>query len=265
MARKRPRIPDPRPVLLIAGAEERLQVLLAEDGELLAAQELAVGGRAMQHMAPAVEDLLRRLSIGPDRLTGVAAVRGPGSFTGLRISLGLALGIALPAGLPMAGLDHLPLLAAGPAPLLTGSLAVVTHSRSRQVYLQGFSVPDLTPLGPPAPLGVEDAARAILAMPQPHHALGTGWRNNAAFFADALPGVAALDERFNTPMLHVLARATRTAEYAHTPPEPLYLRASDAEDNLGAIAAARGIDPDEARARLAEATSGLAAPHCTDE
>lgn len=265
MARKRPRIPDPHPVLVIAGAEERLQIVLAEDGELLAATELAVGGRAMQHMAPAVDGLLKRLGIGVDRLTGVAVVRGPGSFTGLRMCIALALGIALPSGLPMAGIDHLPALAAGPAPLLSGTLAVVTHSRSRQVYVQTFSAPDCAPLSPPAPMSVEDAAAAILAMPEPRHALGTGLRNNAEFFADAMPGVTILDERFNTPMPHVLALAACDAVYSDTPPEPLYLRASDAEDNLAAIASARGLDPEEAKARLAEATSRVDAPTCSTE
>jgi len=260
MARKRPQAPEPRPALVLCGAEERLQLVLAQGGAVLAAQELAVGGRAMQHTAPALAALLGALGLTAQELTGVAVVRGPGSFTGLRMTMALALGLARAAGLPLAGLDYLPLLAAGPAPLLHGTLAVLTHSRSAQVYMQPFAMPSATPLAGPAPMSLEAAVAAVAALPGPCRALGSGLRNNAEFFAAALPGVALPDARFDHPLPHVLARAAQAAAFGPEPPEPLYLRASDAEDNLAAIAASRGLDPASARRQLDEATSRLDAP-----
>ncbi len=260
MARKRPQAPELRPALVLCGAEERLHLVLAQDGAVLAAQELAVPGRAMRHTAPALEGLLGCLGLAVQDLTGVAVVRGPGSFTGLRMTLALALGLARAAALPLAGLDYLPLLAAGPAPLLAGTLAVLTHSRSGQVYMQPFAMPDAAPLAGPAPMSLERAAGTLAALPGPCHALGSGLRANADFLAAALPGLALLDARFDQPLAHVLARAAAEAAFGPEPPAPLYLRASDAEDNLAAIAAGRGLDPAAARRRLDAATSRLDAP-----
>lgn len=265
MARKRPQPPKHAPALVLCGAEERLVLVLAEDGDVLAAEELAVGGRAMQHLAPALESLLTRLGLAPAELRGVAVVRGPGSFTGLRMTMALALGLARAAGLPLAGLDYLPLLAAGPAPLISGTLAVLTHSRTEQVYMQPFSVPDCAPLAGPAPLSVDEAAGRLAALPGPLFALGTGLRNNLDAFRRALPEATFLDARYERPLPHALARAAAEAAFGPEAPEPMYLRASDAEDNLAAIAGARGLDPDEARRRLTEATSRLDAPHCPDK
>lgn len=260
MARKRPKKKELRPALILCGAEQRLQIVLAQDGEPLAAETLDVQGSAQQHMAPAIESLLARLGITSADLTGIAVVRGPGSFTGLRMAMAMALGIARAANLPMAGLDYLPLLAASPAPLLTGTLAVVTHSRSKQVYYQSFTMPDATPQAEPIPLSVQEAADAINALPAPRTVLGSGLRNNREFFEEALTGTTLTDDRFEYPHPHVLAQAARDADFSHDAPTPLYLRASDAEDNLNAIATARGVDPKAAREQLDQATTTLASP-----
>lgn len=265
MSRKYPTTPVNCPTLVLCGVEERLALVLAEGGAVLAAEELAVGGRAMRHMVPALDSLLSRLGLKVRDLTSVAVARGPGSFTGLRITMATALGLARAANLPLAGLDYLPLLAAGPAPLLTGSLAVITHSRSAQVYVQTFAMPHCTPLAAPAPLSVEQAAQAVNDLPGPRFALGTGLRNNLEFFEQALTETTFLDARYNSPLPYVLALAAAQATYGLEPPQPLYLRASDAEDNLAAFATARGQDPVQAQQRLDDATSRLDTPHCQDD
>ena len=65
-----------------------------------------------------------------------------------------------------------------------------------------------------------------------------------------IPGARVLPPEFDTPAPAVLLAAARTARFSEEPPAPLYLRKSDAEDNLEAIAAARGIDPAEARRHI---------------
>ncbi|WP_461208333.1 tRNA (adenosine(37)-N6)-threonylcarbamoyltransferase complex dimerization subunit type 1 TsaB [Desulfocurvus sp. DL9XJH121] len=248
------------PVLALNGCEARIQALLAKDGEVLACRELAVAGSAMQHLAPAIQGLLADMGLAAADLGGVACVRGPGGFTGLRMILATALGLARAADLPLAGLDYLPLLAAGPAPLLSGPLAVLTHSRSSQVYAQAFACPAGGPLGPPLPLSLEQAA-AWLKDAGAARALGSGLRKHAEFFAQAVPGLSPLPEDFDHPLPRVLARAAALADYSPDDIEPLYLRASDAEDNLSAIAAGRGLDPADARERLDRATSSLNDPN----
>lgn len=260
MARIHPSKSAHAPQLVLNGSERRLQLVLAAEGRLLACQEMTVAGSAMQHLAPALESLLSRLGLSPKDLSGIACVRGPGSFTGLRMILATALGLSRSAGVPLAGLEYLPLIAAGPAPLLTGALAVITHSRSRQVYIQTFAAPPGQALSEAQPFFLDQAAAALSTLEAPLYATGSGLRNNLEFFLGALPGLHVLDEGFDHPLPQVLARAAARAAYAHSPIEPMYLRASDAEDNLADIAATRGIDPDEARRRLAQATSEIIAP-----
>lgn len=262
MAKKRSQRRAPTPQLVLNGSEQRLQLVLAEDGELLASQELTVAGSAMQHLIPALQSLLERLGLTTASLTGIACVRGPGSFTGLRMVLATALGLSRAAGTPMAGLDYLPLIAAGPLPMVEGTLAVITHSRSRQVYVQSFQAAQGASSRGPLPLTLEQATKVIKALPGPVTAVGSGLRNNLEFFQKALPDLRILDECFDHPLPHVLAKAAAQASYDDTPIEPMYLRASDAEDNLPGIAADRGIAPDEALRRLAEATSVITTPTC---
>ncbi|NJB67594.1 tRNA threonylcarbamoyl adenosine modification protein YeaZ [Desulfobaculum xiamenense] len=250
------------PVLILDGTEDRLQLVLAQDGMVGAAQAWTVPGRAMQFLAPALKALLDGMDLTPRNLSGVACVRGPGSFTGLRMILATALGMSRAAQIPTAGLDYLPLLAAGPAPLVSGTVAVITHSRTRQVYMQAFCAHDLTALAPAVALSLEDAQRALDALPRPLHILGSGIDRNGEFFAEHAGDAIILPVRFNHLSPEVLAEAACAADFTLAPIEPLYLRASDAEDNLRTIAAGRGLDPDDAARRLMEATTSVKSPDC---
>lgn len=70
----------------------------------------------LQHsvlLMPLVEDLLRRLDLIPKDLSAITISTGPGSFTGLRIGLSAAKGIALGLNLPVYAADSLSTLAYG--------------------------------------------------------------------------------------------------------------------------------------------------------
>lgn len=84
-----------------------------------------------RHLMPAVEASLRRIGLGPADLTVVAAARGPGSFTGLRVGLGVAQGLALALGIPMYGIGSLEVLANGLPPLGRPVRAVLEAGRGR--------------------------------------------------------------------------------------------------------------------------------------
>ena len=62
---------------------------------------------------PAIGEALRRLGSGPSDLTAVAAARGPGSFTGLRVGLAVAQGLAVALQIPLYGIGSLDVLAHG--------------------------------------------------------------------------------------------------------------------------------------------------------
>jgi len=245
------------PLLILNSAEERLQLCLAKEGRLLAHQDWVVPGQAMRHLAPALDRILAAFDLRVFDLGGIACVRGPGGFTGLRLCLATAYGLAFGAGLPMAGLDYLPLLASGPAPLLRGRLAVLTHARHGLVHVQVFSVPDLRALCAPqimsvakTPNALPDALGLLAKAQTPLYVLGSGVRRNMSQIAETLPHAVILNPIWDHPRPEQLIQAAQAACFAHAPIEPLYLRGSDAEDNLEAIALKRGMDPQEARQRL---------------
>ena len=247
--------PSGKPLLLLNGAEFRLQITVCLDGTLLAHQEWVVPGRAMELLTPALDGMLGHLHLAPADLGGVACVRGPGGFTGLRLVLATALGIALGAGLPMAGLDYLELLAGAPATLLGRPVAVLTHSRRREVYYREFA-PDgegVRALAPVAMCGLDDAAARLgeFAETGPVAALGSGLRRNFAAFGEVSPRLSVLPEYFDNPGPEALIRAAGRAAWGQSPIEPLYLRGADAEENLETFAAVRGINLEDARRTLA--------------
>src|SRR5688500_6973988 len=63
-------------------------------------------------LAPAVADLLQRVGLTAAALSGIAVSLGPGSYTGLRVGLGLAKGLALANQTPLIGVPTLDIVAA---------------------------------------------------------------------------------------------------------------------------------------------------------
>jgi hypothetical protein len=95
-----------------------------------------------------------------------------------------------------------------------------------------------------------DALDLLAKTRTPLFVLGSGVRRNMPRIVEILPQADILDQAWDHPRPEQLIHAARTACFSHTPIEPLYLRGSDAEDNLETIARKRGLDPQEARQRL---------------
>lgn len=78
-------------------------------------------------LAPAVAQTLRRADVAAQELGGIAVALGPGSYTGLRIGLGLAKGMALAHQIPLIGVPTLDIVAAA-QPQLEAQLVVVAEA-----------------------------------------------------------------------------------------------------------------------------------------
>jgi tRNA threonylcarbamoyladenosine biosynthesis protein TsaB len=76
-----------------------------------------------------VDELLRAAGVEPRELDGVAVGTGPGSFTGIRIGIAAARGLALALGVPVAGVSTLDVLAAAGVPVI--------DAKRREVFVQG--------------------------------------------------------------------------------------------------------------------------------
>ena len=132
-------------VLAFDTATDRATSALVADGELL--------GERSSRAATLLEDvdaLLRQGGARPRDLDALAVGTGPGSFTGVRIGIAAARGLALALDLPVAGVSTLDALAAG-AP---GALPVVDAKR-REVFVPGPRAL------PPAELAVEPGTLCV--------------------------------------------------------------------------------------------------------
>src|ERR1700687_6136201 len=112
-------------------------VLDTEAATLLASESLVMTRGHAEALMPLVERVMIAAGIGFDALDRIAVTTGPGSFTGLRVGISAARGLALAAGKPAIGLTTLsafaaPLVAqAGAHPILSA-----IDARHDQVYFQ---------------------------------------------------------------------------------------------------------------------------------
>jgi tRNA threonylcarbamoyladenosine biosynthesis protein TsaB len=84
--------------------------LFDEAGQALAGAE-ATAERHSQHVLKLVDDVLKSAGARPEDLAGIACGAGPGSFTGLRVGLAVAKGLALATGAPLLLVSSLQALA----------------------------------------------------------------------------------------------------------------------------------------------------------
>ena len=129
-------------MLLAIDTATRVISLALHDGERIVAE--ASWETANHHtveLAPAVQGMLIRAGLESRQLKAVAVALGPGSFTGLRIGLGFAKGLATSLGLPLLGIPTLHILAAAQPRLGERMVAVLQAGRGR-VCAQAFQWED---------------------------------------------------------------------------------------------------------------------------
>lgn len=99
-------------ILAIDTATEACSAALWDNGNLFAHFEECPREHT-QRILPLVKDILNQGNTALTELDALAFGRGPGSFTGVRIGIGIAQGLALGANLPMIGVSTLATMAQG--------------------------------------------------------------------------------------------------------------------------------------------------------
>ncbi len=232
-------------VLGIDTAGKGLSLAVAEGDKLLASACLNVGLTHSQRLLPLLAALLEGAALRPADIDLIAVTNGPGSFTGLRIGLATAKGLAAGLGcklLPVSTLEAAAYAVRG----MGAYICPVLDARRNEVYTALYT-PEGAELWPPAALAPEKLAeqlREFLAANQPRRVMFVG--DAAELYIErllaALPDMALLApaERrlFGAPGCALLAAERLEQALPPERAEAFYLRLSEAERNRNARLAA---------------------------
>jgi tRNA threonylcarbamoyladenosine biosynthesis protein TsaB len=108
-------------LLAIDTASRLLSIAIYDGQQILAEQSWHTANQHSVELPPAVHQLMGRTGITASQLNALAVAQGPGSFTGLRIGIGVAKGLAMALNIPLIPVMTLDIVAAG-IPFFDGAL-----------------------------------------------------------------------------------------------------------------------------------------------
>lgn len=201
-------------VLGINTVAETCEAALVRDGVIVAelSEDMQTGHDA--RLAPVVEKMMRAAGVGFGDLDRAAVVVGPGSFTGVRVGVAFARGLALALDIPAVGVSSLEALDSLPGGNLLGVLVAKRRPPERtwwaQKLRQGRGV------AAPVEAGESDLRDLVAGM-------------------DAVCGQLASVPDYGLARVETQPSAVAAALFAATAsgdlpaPRPIYVRAPDAK------------------------------------
>ncbi|HUG63494.1 MAG TPA: tRNA (adenosine(37)-N6)-threonylcarbamoyltransferase complex dimerization subunit type 1 TsaB [Methylomirabilota bacterium] len=215
-------------VLALDTALDRTAVAVTDGRRISAVRTETMDRGHAERLFPLVAAALAEAGAEMADIERIVVTTGPGSFTGIRVAIAAARGLALACGRPVVGVDTLVALAGSLPERPDGPVLAAIDARRGEIYA-GLYDPSGVVIEPPfvadaeaVLLRIGDRAAAIVGSGAPilaHQAAITGRR---------APPVYPLDG----PDPLVLARLGAAAPAPDRPPTPLYLRAPDAKPQV---------------------------------
>lgn len=225
--------------MLILGIETATMVAgcaLGDGDGVIAQAESKRGRRHAEHLAPQIEFVMHQGGVALSDVHLIAVDVGPGLFTGLRVGLATAKGLAFALDVPMIGISSLDLLAFPMAHAARPVVAAIDARRGEVYHATYRPVPGgMQREGDYAVSRPEELAADIVARGEPVLAIGDGIARYAELFAtvDGVELDGPLDRHPSASALVDLAHpmAVREEFRRIDQVEPIYLRQPDAEIN----------------------------------
>lgn len=205
--------PEPLTLAFDTSAAHCAAALLRGE-RLVEARAEAMGRGQAERLMPMLEEMLARAGAGWRDVALIGVGTGPGNFTGVRLSVAAARGLALALEVPAIGVTALEAAAFG----LARPVLVALDARRGQAYLQLFREGEAQ-----EPVLAEEAALPAWAFEA-----GAATGDAAARLAPLLNGPETVAAAM--PRAEAIARIARARAADPQPrPAPLYLRPADAE------------------------------------
>ena len=210
--------------MLVMGLDtalKRCSVAILRGDDVLADDSIGMERGHAERLAPMAASALAKAGLCVRDLDRIGVVVGPGGFTGVRVALSFARGLAIGTAIPVAGVTSLAALAAAvDAPLI----APVIDARRDQVYAGLYGAGGEILLPP----FVSDPQEALERLAEKAAGAPLALTGSGAGLLGSLPsdwtvsGAEDIDAR-------KVARLAAAAPPPAGPPPPLYLRAPDAK------------------------------------
>lgn len=166
-------------LLALDTSTEACSVALQYDSELLIIDEVCPQQHS-KRVLPMVQQLLGQAGLSLNQLDGIVFGRGPGSFTGVRIGVGVTQGLAFGADLPVYGVSTLAAMAQA-AQRLHGATQVIAaiDARMAEVYIGSFTLQQSLMQAVDEELAVKPALLSTFNLSGEIYGVGTGWQTYA--------------------------------------------------------------------------------------
>jgi tRNA threonylcarbamoyladenosine biosynthesis protein TsaB len=192
----------------------------------LASDSERIGRGHAERLIPMIDGLLDRAGKTYQDLNNITVTTGPGSFTGVRIGISAARGLALALGLEAAGIGVLDVIteqAMEAGPPADATIVAALDAGRGDVFVQATGGADKRTILSARKMPVGEVRQWIAGQTGPVHLIGSA-------------ELVAARTRFVTETdhadIHVLARMAASGA-GLSPPRPLYLKSPDAKPQTG--------------------------------
>ena len=164
-------------ILAIETSAKAVSAAVAEDGKILCAGYQDTGLTHSRTLMPIVEGILKNTNLTIGDIGAIAVAVGPGSFTGIRIGVAAAKGLAFGADKPVLAVSTLAAMARNVA-FCDGLVICAMDARRQQVYNALFAAKNgvLTRLTEDRAIALADLLEELKDDPRPKTVVGDGGR-----------------------------------------------------------------------------------------